>query len=583
MKSRYLAPLLVGLCTFVLHCGEDEEAPSPPGGTGGTSAGTAGAAGSAGGKAGTGGTPAGAAGAAAGTAGTAGGGTGGGAGAGGGGAGAGGSSGAGGTGGSGGSAGDSGSSGGGGDGGSAGQGAGISEACQGCIVETCEESFNACIADEVCFLCATNDPTLPECLANPELLAAVACACQPETCVADACNAECTLLGGGQGGTAGAGGDGGAAGDGGSSGDAGAAGDGGAGGGGAGGGGGSSGGTPCDAATNPCPTDPSGCSTSTCTKGFCETSFAPSGTPAATPDAEGDCKKQVCDGQGNAVGEPDPSDVPDPGPADDCKKVTCDDQGNVVTVADDTDLIDNGSACAPRSCKAGVPTVDELCGGACPACSSFKPCTANEDCISGACIAAVCRPTLLLSEIQTRGSAGGNDEFIEIYNPTDEPVTFDNKWAVAARSAVGACAANNESQRFTGNGKVIPPRSHILYTHSSYDGSTPGDGTYSSGLVDAASVVLKYDSKVVDAVCFFFSEATKTNLLSCDAPYTCEGQPVSNLPHNNMTAGASNSDVSIERKPGGPLGNGTDTNNNESDWASGVPSDPQNLASPAVP
>jgi hypothetical protein len=227
--------------------------------------------------------------------------------------------------------------------------------------------------------------------------------------------------------------------------------------------------------------------------------------------------------------------------------------------------------------------VGELCGGACPACTSFKPCAGNEDCISGACVNDVCRPTLVLSEIQTRGSAGGNDEFIEIYNPTDEPVTFDNKWAVAARSAVGTCTANNESQRFAGNGKVIPPRSRILYTHSGYDGPTPGDGTYSSGLVDAASVVLKYDSKAVDAVCFFFNDATKNNLLTCSTPYTCEGNPVSNLPHNNGTTGQSNTDVSIERKPGGALGNGTDTNDSESDWASGVPSDPQNLASPAVP
>jgi hypothetical protein len=42
-------------------------------------------------------------------------------------------------------------------------------------------------------------------------------------------------------------------------------------------------------------------------------------------------------------------------------------------------------------------------------------------------------------------------------------------------------------------------------------------------------------------------------------------------------------DASIERKPGGNLGNCIDTDDNSVDFAAIAPSLPQNLASPAVP
>jgi hypothetical protein len=98
----------------------------------------------------------------------------------------------------------------GGDGGS--NGGGISKACQGCIATECGDEFNACVGDDACLACATGDPTTEGCLSNPLLLAAVACACQPTTCAANECNAECKVFGGGQGGSAGAGGDGGSGG-----------------------------------------------------------------------------------------------------------------------------------------------------------------------------------------------------------------------------------------------------------------------------------------------------------------------------------------------------------------------------------
>jgi hypothetical protein len=65
--------------------------------------------------------------------------------------------------------------------------------------------------------------------------------------------------------------------------------------------------------------------------------------------------------------------------------------------------------------------------------------------------------------------------------------------------------------------------------------------------------------------------------------YTCMGTPISNLPHNDGTSAASNSDVSLERKPGGAGGNCTDTGDNASDFTSQMPATPMNSQSAPTP
>ncbi|HVY49804.1 MAG TPA: lamin tail domain-containing protein [Minicystis sp.] len=190
---------------------------------------------------------------------------------------------------------------------------------------------------------------------------------------------------------------------------------------------------------------------------------------------------------------------------------------------------------------------------------------------------------LVLSEIQTRGSAGGNDEFIEIYNPTASPIDVsDGTWVVSARSAVGTCTSDAEAARFTLHG-TIPAYGHFLATGSHYDGGVAGDATFSSGVTDAASVVLRHGAEVVDAVCFSFNAATQSNLTSCATPYVCRGTPASNLPHDNTAHAGSNVDASLERGPGGASGNGDDTSDNATDFASNAAPTPQSTTSAPTP
>jgi hypothetical protein len=173
---------------------------------------------------------------------------------------------------------------------------------------------------------------------------------------------------------------------------------------------------------------------------------------------------------------------------------------------------------------------------------------------------------------------GGTDEFIELYNPTGSPVTLDATWNIEGRSN----ASGSYSVRWTGTGKVIPAHGHYLIVGTGYTQSPAGDEKVSIGITDATALRLVQGTNDVDAVCYGYDATSKMPFTS-DATYTCEGTPADNLPHNNGTSGASNSDVSIERKPGGAGGNCTDTNDNAADFATQMPATPMSATSPPTP
>ena len=52
-------------------------------------------------------------------------------------------------------------------------------------------------------------------------------------------------------------------------------------------------------------------------------------------------------------------------------------------------------------------------------------------------------------------------------------------------------------------------------------------------------------------------------------------------PHNNMSS--TNTDASLERKPGGAMGNTSITGDNTTDFQANPAPDPHDLASPPVP
>ena len=289
--------------------------------------------------------------------------------------------------------------------------------------------------------------------------------------------------------------------------------------------------------------------------GVCGTGPSPMGTPTVI-QTPGDCHQSVCDGNGGQMANVDDGDVPVDG-------TTCTDDVCTLGVASNPPVA-LGTMCSDNN--------GQFCdaGGKCVECNS------PADCGGGMCVMNACVPVLLISEVQTRGSAGANDEFVEIYNPMSIAVTFDSMWKLESRSS----AAATYGGRFTGSGQSIPAHGHLLIVGSAYDNATAADGNLTSSITDAGSLRLLHGAATVDAVCFYFDNTTFAAL---DATYTCEGTPVINLPHNNNSSAASNADASIERKPGGALGNGVDTNVNAADFTGNTPSNPQDLASTPVP
>ena len=99
---------------------------------------------------------------------------------------------------------------------------------------------------------------------------------------------------------------------------------------------------------------------------------------------------------------------------------------------------------------------------------------------------------VLISEFRVRGTGGATDEFVELYNNTNSPLTVSTSggstgWAVVSSDATGT------AKFLVPNGTVIPARGHYLGTNSgaySLGGNATGDATYTTDIPDNAGVAL---------------------------------------------------------------------------------------------
>jgi hypothetical protein len=102
---------------------------------------------------------------------------------------------------------------------------------------------------------------------------------------------------------------------------------------------------------------------------------------------------------------------------------------------------------------------------------------------------------LVISELRTAGPAGAGDDFIELYNNTNSPLTVAASDASAGYGVyrVGAdCNATPVLVATIPNGTIIPARGHYLLTGSAYSlGShAPGDQTLASDIGDDQNVAV---------------------------------------------------------------------------------------------
>lgn len=180
---------------------------------------------------------------------------------------------------------------------------------------------------------------------------------------------------------------------------------------------------------------------------------------------------------------------------------------------------------------------------------------------------------VVISEIQIAGTTA-NDEFVELYNPTETSVDITG-WRLTRKTQAGT-TENNLVASLSG---TIAAQGYFLIAHPSYDGLTTPDRVYSatsSAIAVNNSVILYSDAGVttVDMVGLgtaVFSETTGVN------------NPVSD---GSVERKAQSSSTNLSMDIGGIdelAGNGEDSDHNALDFIARSNAQPQNSSSPVEP
>jgi hypothetical protein len=166
---------------------------------------------------------------------------------------------------------------------------------------------------------------------------------------------------------------------------------------------------------------------------------------------------------------------------------------------------------------------------------------------------------LVISELQT-GAASASDEFVEIANQGSGPVDLIGLELVYATSSGSTVTRKATWTAST----ILEPGRRVLVVNSAGALAGLGDSAYTGGFAatGGALALRVVGGSVIDAV--GWGDATNAFVEGTAAP-------------------APPAESSLERRPGGSLGNGIDTNDNVADWVVSSMPGPQGSTSPAVP
>ncbi|KKW42126.1 MAG: Nucleic acid binding OB-fold tRNA/helicase-type [Candidatus Magasanikbacteria bacterium GW2011_GWA2_56_11] len=171
---------------------------------------------------------------------------------------------------------------------------------------------------------------------------------------------------------------------------------------------------------------------------------------------------------------------------------------------------------------------------------------------------------VVISEIRLSGGTGkSTDEYVELYNPSSEEADL-GLWRLAKLTQSANSGEYSYLIEGFPEGTILEPRRHLLIAHEDYVliNEVQPDFTYAdASLADNNTLVLLDEfGQIVDLV--GWGGAGQVETAAAPSPTTA-------LP-------------SLERKPGGGLGNGADTDNNSADLVRAA-SSPQNASSAPVP
>lgn len=176
---------------------------------------------------------------------------------------------------------------------------------------------------------------------------------------------------------------------------------------------------------------------------------------------------------------------------------------------------------------------------------------------------------VVISEFRTHGTAGGNDEFVEIYNNSTAAIDISG-WKLLGSSNTAPTGTRATVPANT----VLPAHAHYLFVNTAANGyslAVPGNVSYTTGISDNGGMALVLaDGTIVDQV----------GVTTTGTAYR-EGNPLT-------TQLTTNTNRSYERKPGGVAVTLQDTNDNATDFqllngtAPNVPN-PQNIVVVSAP
>ena len=161
---------------------------------------------------------------------------------------------------------------------------------------------------------------------------------------------------------------------------------------------------------------------------------------------------------------------------------------------------------------------------------------------------------VVVSELRFRGPAGGNDEFVELYNTGGAAIDISG-WRL---QGCAASSGNPSDRASVPAGTTLRAGDHYLFANSSgYSGTVPADATYSTGISDSGG------ARVVDA-----------GGTAVDGVASSDGSTDQCREGTGLDFPTTNGDNASERKNGGAQ----DTNDNAADFEGPKASGPQNLS-----
>jgi len=177
----------------------------------------------------------------------------------------------------------------------------------------------------------------------------------------------------------------------------------------------------------------------------------------------------------------------------------------------------------------------------------------------------------VISQFASRGPSGGNDEFLELFNPGVEPINISGWKLEAASIAIsdgGSVSVQWNVRAEIGDSAASPvlePGGYFLFANKNSQGGYSGayyDAKYTSGITDQSGVrIVDADGNVVDSAGFSSHVSEGKEVKNpCPASGSCSASVV------RKAHAASNAESMKEGGADSESGNGHDTDDNFSDF-----------------